>query len=86
MNDIHTSFLRPCLHNFTTLADCGNVYQLADGHVNFTGAVTTYGHKIAVTCKEGYGIVGDSHISCLANGTWSTNTLCQIRGQYSNWM
>ena len=41
---------------------------------------TTYNHTIPVACNEGYNIVGDDHITCLASGEWSTNTYCAIKG------
>lgn len=77
---------RTCLANgnwssFTPdcdIIDCGTMYPLYYGFVNFSGKATTYTEKIAVTCAKGYKIEGDREITCLGNGTWSTHTVCKL--------
>lgn len=32
-----------------------------------------YGNMLKLECVEGYGMLGDSVIQCLANGRWSRN-------------
>ena len=67
---------------FFFFADCGDVYELNHGHVNFTGRITTYGETIPVTCNVGYNLAGDTGITCLDTSFWSTTTRCEIVGQY----
>ena len=66
------------------ITDCGSDFSIADGHVNFTGLATTYGERIPVSCNEGYELVGEEVITCLADGTWSKDVICRIKGKYWN--
>lgn len=61
-----------------SVIDCGTIYPLHYGFVNFSGRATAYKEKIAVTCAKGYMIEGDREITCLGNGTWSRNTVCKL--------
>ena len=56
--------------------ECETDYFLAHGRVDFSEVETVYGQKVFVTCEEGYEVEGDSVITCLASGEWST-TVCQ---------
>ena len=60
--------------------DCGETYYFDNGYVNFTGVETTFNQSVPVQCNDGYEIYGDPDIHCLQNGSWSTNTTCQIIG------
>ena len=63
------------------LSDCGSELVVENGYVEFSGKPTTFGSIIAVTCSDGYKNQGEDHITCLANGTWTKHTACQIRGE-----
>ena len=67
------------LHSFL-FTDCGKNASVTNGHVNFTNAVTTYGHFVPVTCDAGYRLTGGSKIECLADGTWSDTVTCEVTG------
>ena len=60
--------------------DCGETYYLDNGFVNFTEVETTFNQSVTVQCNDGYEINGDPFIHCRPNGSWSTNTTCQIIG------
>ena len=61
--------------------DCGRNYSLPNGHVHY-GDNTTYNSTLYPHCNQGYKVVGDYDIICQADGTWSTNTSCEIVGMY----
>ena len=63
--------------------DCGTVYYLENGKANFTGRSTKYNQKIPISCDVGYDIVGDPFMTCLANGSWSSESFCKIKGLFS---
>lgn len=44
----------------------------------------TFGEVAFVSCDNGYGLVGNMYVSCLAGRVWSSNTTCE-RGVFS-WM
>ena len=62
------------------VADCGSIYDVEHGIVNFTGQKTTFNHSVPVNCDIGYEVHGDDHIKCLSNGVWSTKSACHIKG------
>ena len=53
-------------------------YSIDHGSVSFLGISLVYNAKVTVTCDSGYEIEGDSKITCLATGEWSTNTACRL--------
>lgn len=53
------------------LQNCGTVYTLDQGHVDFAGQKTTYDSKVPVKCDDGYEHGGDSEITCGSDGKWS---------------
>lgn len=65
--------------SYCQIKDCGKNYTLKNGHVDFTGANTTYNQKIPVTCDKGYILVGESEITCLSSGKWSDESKCVPR-------
>ena len=54
-----------------SFSDCGTVYTLDQGHVDFAGQKTTYDSKVPVKCDDGYEHGGDSEITCGSDGKWS---------------
>ena len=66
----------------SVFTDCGDVYNLPNGHVNF-GNETTYNQTAPVHCADGYYIEGDQHITCMADGNWTKNTSCKVTGLYN---
>ena len=64
------------------IADCGKSYHLEYGHINFTGHQTTVNQTVPINCHLGYEVHGDHHIKCLEDGSWTTNSVCKIKGQF----
>ena len=56
------------------------MYALDNGIVNFSGFKTTFNHSVPINCDTGYEIHGDDQITCLPEGTWSSNSACHIKG------
>ena len=59
------------------ISDCGDVYHVENGHVNFTGRDTHFNQTFPVTCFPGYTIKGDNHIMCLATRRWRMTSYCE---------
>ena len=53
---------------------------MAHGNADFSGQTTTFNSKVPVTCYEGFNIIGVDHITCQADGDWSKDASCQIKG------
>ena len=64
-----------------SIADCGNVYTVPNGRVEFGQGDTTFGNTFPVRCDVGYEIKGDPKITCMHHGGWSNGTSCQIIGK-----
>ena len=62
--------------------DCGSLYTLENGAVNFTGIKTIFQHTAPVYCDEGYRIQGSPRITCQSDGQWSQSARCQIISMY----
>ena len=62
------------------LVDCGNDYDIAHGNADFSEQATTFNSKVPVTCYKGFDIIGVDHITCQADGNWSQDSSCQIKG------
>ena len=54
----------------STVVDCGNLTNPANGQVSHT-AGTTFGQTAIYSCNTGYNLVGDSTRTCQATGEWS---------------
>lgn len=52
--------------------NCGTVYKIDNGYVDFAGKDTTYDKKVEVDCDDGYEHDGDSEIKCGKDGKWSS--------------
>ena len=65
-------------------SDCGTVYKLDHGSVDFSDRDTTYGQSVSVKCEIGYGLQGDSFITCKADGTWSDGPSCVLKSKQCN--
>ena len=63
--------------------DCGKNVTIPNGQANFTNVQTTYKQSVPVNCVTGYELTGGTTIECLADGTWSKTTTCEIIGLYS---
>ena len=75
-------FLDHCLPFYIFNLDCGQNVAVPNGLVDFTNKLTTYGQSVPVTCDRGYNITEETHIECLANGTWSRTSGCEIIGNF----
>ena len=64
--------------------DCGTTYNLTHGQVTITDGQARFNQSVPVDCDEGYEIHGEHYITCLADGTWSKNTTCVIKGKLEN--
>ena len=62
------------------LVDCGNDYEITHGNADFSEQATTFNSKVPVACYEGFDIIGVDHITCQADGDWSKDVSCQIKG------
>ena len=65
-------------------SDCGTVYKLDHGSADFSNSDTTYGQSVPVKCEIGYGLQGDSFITCKADGTWSNGPSCVLKSKQCN--
>ena len=79
---LHGFFLNHCLSFYIFNLDCGQNVAVPNGLVDFTNKLTTYGQSVPVTCDRGYNITEETHIECLANGTWSRTSGCEIIGNF----
>ena len=80
---VFTDNIRICLMPpifICPVTDCGKAYSLPNGHVEFEGRRTTYDERVPVTCDVEYEVRGNPFITCLSDGSWSTDTTCNIRG------
>ena len=68
---------------FISLPDCGRVATVANGSVDFSNALTTYGQSVPVSCNIGFRRIGGTSIECLADGTWSKTVNCELVGRQS---
>ena len=55
---------------------------MANGTIDFTNAVTTYGSFVAISCDTGFEASGGSGTECLASGNWSTAVSCVPKGMF----
>ena len=78
--------METCLYCSINYADCGDNLTIPNGFVNIDGGATTYNEKVSVQCDEGYELIGDAEITCLANGRWNVDGFCAVIGQYSKGM
>ena len=62
-------------------SDCGNKYVPNHGHVDYAGKPTTYGQTLPVICEDGYQIHGKPQVTCMSDGTWSSDSSCTIKGK-----
>ena len=69
------------LPQYFLVVDCGAIYTLPNGFVNFTDKSTTYNELVPVHCDVGFEIQGEHYITCLSDGSWSENTTCQAKGE-----
>ena len=69
-----------CRLNHVSIPDCGRDVRIPNGQVDFINALTTYGESVPVICDRGYELKGDRNIKCLANSSWSSSTVCEIKG------
>ena len=53
---------------------------IADGYAIFSEA-TSFGSHALVTCRKGYENIGETNITCLAGGSWSTHASCSPKGK-----
>lgn len=68
-----------CNINMTLLfVDCGDPAP-GNGSSN-TPDGTVYGAVALVKCDTGFDLGGDTLVSCLDGGTWSSNATCSIKG------
>ena len=65
---------------FVFVADCGN--PAPENGTADTPDGTTYENVAIITCNAGYDLVGDTLISCLDGGNWSSSPSCAIKGSY----
>lgn len=59
------------------MLDCGKEKTVTNGRVEFSAAVTTYGHFVDVTCDAGYRLTGGTKLQCLEDGTWNGAVTCE---------
>ena len=65
--------------------DCGYPPAPLDGDVSlYTPNITTYQAKADQSCNDGYDVVGNGTIQCLADGNWSISVSCHIKGTCCN--
>ena len=54
--------------------------QIANGLVNFTNVLTTFGQTLPAVCNKGHKLSGGSIIRCEVDGEWKTTATCEIVG------
>ena len=65
---------------FVFVADCENPAP-GNGTAD-TPVGTTYEDVAIIKCNDGYDLVGDTLISCLDGGNWSSSPSCAIKGSH----
>ena len=65
---------------FVFVADCENPAP-GNGTAD-TPVGSTYEDVAIIKCNDGYDLVGDTLISCLDGGNWSSSPSCAIKGSY----
>ena len=78
--------------NSVTDVDCGSLTDPVNGTISLTG--TAFNSTATYSCNDGYSLVGDTTITCLASGLWSGEPpLCESNAQtgyvpcnVSSWM
>ena len=76
MNQIHCNVI--WIAYFPLVVDCFEPPAIRHGSVDYHG--TTYRSTANYSCIGAYSLVGESSVTCLGNGTWST--LPQCVGKY----
>ena len=61
-------------------AACHSNYSVLNGHVRYTDRRIIYNETVPVVCDSGYEVQGKGFARCLANGSWSNDTWCRIKG------
>ncbi|CAI8041017.1 Sushi, von Willebrand factor type A, EGF and pentraxin domain-containing protein 1, partial [Geodia barretti] len=56
-------------HNCEDDVDCGSLTDPVNGTISLTG--TAFNSTATYSCNDGYSLVGDTTITCLASGLWS---------------
>ena len=51
--------------------DCGTVYNLENGNVDFVEVDVSYKQRVNISCNDGYYYTTHEHIECLSDGKWS---------------
>ncbi|KAJ8038622.1 Sushi domain-containing protein 2 [Holothuria leucospilota] len=75
-----TKFANDTLHDINTfdiiknhsvkLITCGFPGRVSNGV--FNGSVYLVGHRLSISCKEGFYLIGPADLVCSENGTWSS--------------
>ena len=64
--------------------DCNNPIAPRNGTTTLTIAgLTTYESTARVSCNHGYTLSGNATMVCRADGLWSLNAECIIKGAFS---
>ena len=66
------------LRSSDLFSDCGTTMAIANGLVNFTNVMTTFGQTLPIVCNKGYKLSGGSSIRCEVDGEWKTTATCEI--------
>ena len=61
--------------------DCGTVEAPENGEVSFSS--TTYNSTAYFSCNDGYVLVGNETVTCLASGIWSLDASAECAREYS---
>ena len=63
--------------------DCGTIEAPENGAVSVIS--TTYNSRANYSCNEGYILIGNESVTCLASGMWSNSTSTEcVREYYFN--
>ena len=62
------------------IVGCQSNYTISNGRVNFPKTTVSFGNTVSIECNTGYEVQGNGYITCLADGTWSNDASCSIRG------
>ena len=83
------TFLIKCKQHFCFICDffdntdCNDPAAPSNGTVNLTKiGVTTYQATATLYCNEGYSLSGNDTMVCNADGKWSQNADCIIKGVF----
>ena len=75
--------LKSCKKAKCFITDCGTPVTPLNGDVRLvTPSITTYQATALQSCTDGYDVVGNEIIECLADGNWSSSITCLIKGLY----